>query len=551
MKILAISLVLAVLPLAAQTPAPQPAAHDVLTEHLGTVNFPTSCSPDAQPYLNRGVALLHDFWYDEASRQFKLIAEHNPTCAIAHWGIAISSFHQIWDRPSPDTMKAGWAEMQTAQKLAADTPATTPLEHAYIDALADFYKPGPAEFPARVNAYSAALGTLYANHPDDVDAGAFYALTLLSAKPPTDDSLAPEEHAMQVLKPLAVRFPDNPGVVHYIIHAGDNPTLAPQALAAADHYGEIAPDGGHAFHMPGHIYSRLGLWQKDVDSQVGSIEAAERAEAHGEPGVMDELHSYDFLLYAYLQSGQDTRAKAALAQSSTAVDRIAAMPGMTSHRVGMIPYYRFKLPAFYALEMHDWKTAAAMQPTPDSPPEVSTMVYWVRAIGAAHLGQAQQARADLAKYDELIDQIKHGKYAYMAEGSGNLLTRDEIVAWVAFAEHKELEALNSMRHAADLQDKAGQGEVDIPAREMLADILLAYGKPQQALAEYETSLRLSPNRLNGLFNAGRAAEAAGDKPKAQAFYASLLKNTDNGKASTRPEFAHATTYLGAPQVAKN
>jgi tetratricopeptide (TPR) repeat protein len=520
------------------TPAPD--------ERLGTVSFPVSCAASSQAAFNRGVALLHDFWYEEARSQFDRLVASDPACAMAHWGVAMTVFHQIWDRPDADSMKLGWAEMQKAQALSAGTAR----EGAYIAALAGFYRPGPEEYPARIAAYSAAMASVYAQNPGDVDTGAFYALSLLAAEGPDDTSLTQEHKAMAVLTPLIQKYPDNPGLVHYIIHSCDNPAMAADGLAAADHYGEIAQSGPHAFHMPGHIYARLGLWPQDIASQLGSIAASEAAEAHGESGLMDEPHSYDFLLYAYLQSGQDARAKSALDQSAAPLATIASMPGMGSgYMAGMLPYYRTKLPVFYALEMRDWKSAAAMEPVSASPPEVSTLVYWARALAHGRLREAKQAKADLARYDELMAELRKGKHAYMAEGTGTKIERGEMLAWTAFAGGKQDEALKNMRAAADLQDKVGQGEVDIPAREMLADMLLDLGQPRQALAEYEVALKLSPNRLNGLYNAGRAAEAAGEKSKAELFYAALLKSTDNGQNSARPEIAHARGFVSSTQTA--
>jgi tetratricopeptide (TPR) repeat protein len=217
----------------------------------------------------------------------------------------------------------------------------------------------------------------------------------------------------------------------------------------------------------------------------------------------------------------------------------------------MVPNYRIKLAAFYALEMRDWKTAAAMEPLAGSPPEVAALVYWVRAIADGRLRQPERARSDLAHYDESIAEIRKGKYAYIAEGTGTKIRRGEMQAWVAFAAGEQDAALSAMRAAADLQDKVGQGEVDIPAREMLGDMLLENGQPKQALAEYEVSLRHSPNRLNGLYNAGRAAEAAGERSQAQLYYARLLETTQNGQNSARPEFAHAAGFLASTKLVAN
>ena len=536
-------------PLAAQT-AKQPVASSLAassTERLGTVSFPVSCAESSQAPFNRGVALLHDFWYEEARPQFERIIKSDPACAMAHWGVAMSIFHQIWDRPDASDMDLGWQEMQKAQSLTVGIDR----ERAYIAALAGFYRPGSEGYPARIAAYSEAMSSLYAHYPKDVDAGAFYALSLLAGEKPADTSLAQEHKAMAVLGPLFKKYPDNPGVVHYIIHACDNPAMAADGLAAADHYGEIAASGPHAFHMPGHIYARLGLWSQDIASQLGSIKASQAAEAQGESGVMDEPHSYDFLLYAYLQSGQDDQAKEALKQSSEPLDMLASMPGMgASYMEGMIPNYRVKLPIFYALEMRDWKAASAQEPLAGSPPWVAMMVDWARAIAHGRLGQPQEVAADLARYDHSIVELKKGKSAYMAEGNGIKIEHSEMLAWSAFAQGKQAEALENMQAAADLQDRVGQREVDIPAREMLADMLLEFGHSEQALTEYETALKLSPNRLNGLYNAGRAAEANGNKRRAEFYYAALLKSTGNGQNSARPEIAHARDFVSSQQTAE-
>ena len=513
-------------------------------EKLGTVSFAVSCSPAVQAGFNRGVALLHDFWYEEAGPQFEQIAKADPSCAMTHWGLAIGRFHQIWDRPDEASMKYGWEQIQKAQSLHAKTAR----ERDYIAALALFYKPGK-DYMARVTAYSDAMGALYKRYPDDVDAGAFYALSLLAAAPPNDTSITPNRKAMAVLSPLFAKYPDNPGLVHYIIHACDNPAMAADGLAAAQRYGIIAASGPHAVHMSGHIFARLGMWPEDIDSQLGSIKASEAAEVRGESGIMDEPHSYDFLMYAYLQSGQDANAKGVLDKMPSVLDRIAAMGGDVHGMAGMVPFYRSEFPVIYSLEMRDWQTAAALNAPAESSPEIATQIWWARAIADGHLRHAEQAQADLTRYDALMAEVKKGRHAYYADSTGAQISRDEIAGWVAFAANQQDEALKQMRAAADLQDKVGQGEVDIPAREMLADMLLELHQPQQALTEYRIALKLSPNRFNGLYHAGQAAEAAGDKKAAAEYYAALLKSTGDGASSSRPETAHAKSFVASEQLA--
>jgi tetratricopeptide (TPR) repeat protein len=523
-----------------------PMAVSAAPESLGTVSFPVSCAPAVQAQFVRGVALLHDFWYQEAQRQFEQIAKTDRTCGMANWGVAMSIYHQIWDRPDDGTMARGWREMQAASKH----PTKSARERAYISALSDFYRPGPQDYQARVTGYAAAMAKLYAANPADTDAGAFYALALLASAAPDDNSLRLNHQAMAVLTPLFAKYPDHPGVVHYIIHACDTPSMAQDGLAAARHYGEIAASAPHAVHMPGHIFSRLGMWQEDIDSNAGSVDASHAAEARKQSGAMDQFHSDDFLLYAYLQSGQEARAKAVLDDSAAAMAHFEKMSEMGDHYMtGMFPYYRSKLPSIYYLELRDWKAAAGLPAVADAPPESATLTFWAHAVAAGHLRDAQLARASLAEYDAMMEKVKKGRHAYFADSTGARIERGEMLAWVAFAENNGADAVKRMQEAADLQDKAGQGEVDIPAREMLADILLELKRPQEALIEYQKALVQSPNRFNGLFNAGRAAEAAGDASKAQTFYATLMKVTDNGSHSSRSEFDHVKSVVASAKLA--
>ena len=330
--LVALLVFLAALPFAAQTMNHSSmgfSAHGAPNERLGTVSFPVSCAATSQAPFNRGVALLHDFWYEEARSQFDRLAKSDPGCAMAHWGVAMSVFHEIWDRPDASSMQLGWAEMQKAQSLAASTER----ERAYIAALADFYHPEAEGLSGPNCGLLDGDGQTIRQFPGDVDAGAFYALSLLAAKPPDDTSLMQEHKAMAVLAPLFAKYPDNPGVVHYIIHACDNPAMAADGLAAANHYGEIAQSGPHAFHMPGHIYARLGMWPQDIASQLGSITASQVADARGESGIMDEPHSYDFLTLCLCakRPGRPRQGGTRSGLSASDDDRIDAGYGVRLH----------------------------------------------------------------------------------------------------------------------------------------------------------------------------------------------------------------------------
>jgi len=508
-------------------------------EHLGTVSFANSCKPELAADINRGVSLLHNFWYAEARPQFERILKADPSCSIAHWGIAMSSFHQIWERPNDKTMAMGAKQM----KAANAKPAGSERERAYVAALTRFFKPGKADYQTRIDAYAADMGKLAARYPDDVDAGAFYALALLATSPPGDTTLDSNKKAMAVLEPLWRAHPDNPGLVHYITHACDTPTMAAQGLAAAKHYGEIAPSGPHSAHMPGHIFSRLGMWAEDIAANQASITASADAETHHLNGWMDQFHSDDFLVYAYLQSGQETQAKTIAQNSEKAIQHFASMPEMApdDHMSGMYAYYRAKLPIFIALETRNWPEVIAVAYDQSAPPTSQLQIAWAHAIAAGHIGDREESKRALAKFDDLLDAVRKTSFAYMAQGSGVTLRRNEMLAWQAFADKDAAGAAKYMREAADLQDKVGQGEVDIPAREMLAEILLETGHPSEALAEYKQALTLSPNRFNGLYGAAKAADAAGDKAAATDYYRALLKSAG---ASQRAEIAKAKAFLG-------
>jgi hypothetical protein len=510
------------------------AHHHDASEQLGKVSFPISCAPDSQKPFERGVALLHSFGYEEAEAQFVVIAHNDPTCAMTHWGIAMSLFHQIWERPQGVPLKRGADEIALAEKIGAKTER----ERGYISALAAFYHDYAAQDHEKRAAYSDAMGKLYRQYPTDIEAGAFYGLSLLAAAPPGDSSHASEKKAVEVLNQLFRQQPDHPGLAHYIIHACDSPQLAPMGLDAARRYAAIAASSAHAVHMPSHIFARLGLWQEDIQANLKSVAMAHpsgEVYMHGH-----ELHAMHFLIYAYVQTGQDEAAKQEVDQAK----QIVASAPTGGDDNGMLEYYGFAaahFPALYNLEMHHWPDAAALAPPAGVPSYLQMITYWARTIASAHMSDVEATRRNAQKFDELEEATRKSKYAYVLEGPQFM--RGEVHAWLAFAEKKNDEALHQMREVADTQDKVGKREVDIPAREMLADVLLELNHPQEALVEYEKSMKTDPNRFNGLAGAARSAELAHQSEKANTYYAQLLKNCDNGKNSDRPELNRAKMVL--------
>ena len=501
---------------------------------LGTVNFPVpSCSAAVQKPFERGVALLHSFWYDEAYKQFEAVAAQDPHCAMAYWGEAISLYHQLWDRPTPATVKQGAALAKKGQAIGAKTPR----EKGYLDAIAVFYSSPQAkwDFEKRATAYSHAMGKLYKANPDDQEAAAFYALSLLGSEPKHDTTFANRREAIAILYHLFDENPDHPGMAHYLIHACDNPQFAQQGLMAARRYAQIAPASPHALHMPSHIFARLGLWQEDINSNLASIAAIENNHSGMHMGAEHEAHAMDFLEYAYLQVGDDAKAKAL-------VDKIAAIkpedmdPGMTDY----LNFMKVHMPALYFLETKDWKAAMAMTAPADIEFDAQAVAYWAQAVAAGHLHDAAAAQHAVSEYDRLMDATRKSSYAYVVDGMAT--GREEASAWLAFAQGKDEEAVGLLKSVADKQDALGKGEVELPAREMLADMLLELDRPEEALAQYQKSMKVDPNRFNGLAGAARAAELAHQPEKAATFYSALTKNCA-GVESERPELTAARKQL--------
>jgi tetratricopeptide (TPR) repeat protein len=511
--------------------------HDTQGEKLGSVSFPVSCEAASKVPMERGIALLHSFGYEEAEEQFVELTKSDPKCAMAHWGIAMSEFHPLWGRPEKPAMDKGWAEIQEAQKLGAKTDR----ERGYISALASFYDPAKGDnYQARVDAYAAGMLAVHKANPADVETSAFYALSLLADVSPDDTSLVKERKALAILVPLFEKNPDHPGLAHYIIHTCDTPALAKDGLPAAQKYAQIAASSPHALHMPGHIFARLGMWPEDISSNLASVAASEKAEAEGIPGTHHMYHAQEFLLYAYLQTGQDGKAKQLVDGINPLADRLDAMPGMDDMKE-MSGYVRNEFPVFYDLEMRDWKSAAALTPAPNTAGPFALLTYWGRGVADGHLRRPEDAATNLKQFDIALEELKKGPYAFLV--GQMMVARGDLEAWEQYAEGKNDAAVETMRNAANVQDKLGQGEVDIPAREMLGDLLMELNRPKEALVEYKVALTLSPNRLNGLYGAGRAAEALGMKKEAAGYYSAMLKSTDDGAHSARASLEHAKGFV--------
>jgi len=504
--------------------------HEAMTEaQVGTVHFPTSCAALVQTSIERGVAMLHSFWYEEAEKQFVQVEKDDPKCAIARWGVAMSHWHQLWNHPDATALGQGNAELKPARSLPA-----TPRERDYIKALSAFYAHPERPHQKRAEAYSKAMEKVSRRNPDDHEAAAFYALSLLAAEPDHDKTNAYRLKAAAVLEKLFALEPGHPGVAHYLIHTYDKPDMAQKGLQAARKYAQLAPAAPHALHMPAHIFARLGLWQDDIASNVASIAATQKEAAMHMGGEGHQFHAMDFLVYAYLQVGREQDAQ-------KIIDEVRAMPPMKDmYGIGFDPrlFALSAYPASYALELHDWNGAAQLVPVKGADDFVQSVTYTARAVGAGHAGNSEQVKKGIAQLEAIQKKFEPKKKNDEGEYEG---VSDELVvarAWLAYAEGRQDEAVKLLRTIANKEEGEAEASQGIPAHEMIADMLLESRHPEQALAEYEVTLKTNPGRFNSLYGAATAAAALGNNEKAHDYYAQIVKNCADSK-SERAELKHA------------
>lgn len=510
-------------------------------EQLGEVNFPVSCNAAAQKEFNRAMSLFHSFWFEPAKQSFAKVLEYDPGCGMARWGIAIMSMGNplAWP-PNPDALKAGAAALAEAQRLGAQSER----ERDYIAALAAFLKDWQTtDHRTRAVAFEKAMEGLAAKYPADDEAQILYALVLNVTVLPTDKTFANQLKAAAILEPLFKKYPQHPGVAHYLIHTYDYADLAAKGLPAARVYAKIAPSVPHALHMPSHIFSRVGLWPEMLESNRASYRAArsELKETTLGIGTYDALHAMDYMVFAHLQQAQDMAAKAL-------VDEIAAISKVNVEN--FVAAYAFAaIPARFALERGDWKQAAALRLSPpdltwSTFPQAEAILVFARGLGAARSGDTAAARKEVGRLQRLKEAMAAAKLGYWADQADFQIKA--VNAWIALAEKAYSEAAQSMRAAAAAEDASDKHPVTpgnvAPSRELLGEMLMALNRPAEAFTEFERSLKRDPNRFRGVYGAARAAEASGNREAAREYYTTLLTLTA-GRDTERPELAHARMFL--------
>jgi tetratricopeptide (TPR) repeat protein len=470
--------------------------------NIGKAHIDTSCAEAAQKEIDRGLALMHSFWYVEAEKSFRRAAAADAQCGMAWWGVAMSNLHPLWAPPTPDERKTG---TEAAEKAIA-AGAKTDRELQFIDAIATYY--AVADPKKAMIEYETKMAEVERANPKDREAAIFHALALLGTASPTDKTYAKQKQAAAILNRVLPEEPEHPGVAHYLIHSFDYPELAELALPAARVYAKLAPGSPHALHMPSHIFTRLGLWDESIASNLASAQKAHDYVAKTMPGAtaFDELHAVDYLVYAYLQQGRIEDAKKLVAQVEgvTRIDNPNQFAA--AHAISAVP-------GRWALERHAWKEAAALTvPTIidwSKVPYAEANIHFSRAIGAARAGKPEVAREAIDRLGAIRQVLLDQKNSYWADQVE--IQRLSGAAWLAHAEEKSDEALKLMRAAADLESSTEKHPVTpgaiLPARELLAEMLLELGKPADALAEAQRAMRDAPNRHNGREVVSRAEAA--------------------------------------------
>lgn len=506
------------------------AGHGPASTSVGTVSFPTSCAAAARPDVERAVALLHSFWFPAAIEAFDAALEVDPGCAMAWWGKAMS----YWGNPFAPARSAAALAFGLEASRKAQALQATPRERALIDAVSELFQGHDSRSNReRVQAYAAAMAAAARAHPDDSEIAIFHALAITQAADPSDKTYASLLKAGALLEAQFDAHPDHPGIAHYIIHSYDVPALAARALDAARRYASLAPAVPHALHMPSHTFTRLGLWQESIAANLASADAA---RSHG--STSEELHALDYQAYAYLQIGQDA-AVARIVEALPVLVEHVDMDGTASAAPPVAGIYAATaIPARYAMERGDWAAAAALPPRRTALPFADLMTFLARAIGAARSGAPARATADIAVLRELRTAMETGDYAALVGDA--IVAEDAATAWQSFASGQEDAALQQMRTAADRQDAGEKSAVSpgplAPARELLAEMLMAAGRPVDAWREYEAVLQREPGRLRSMAGAATAALAAGDAEAARRHASAALAMCAAADRPGRPIF---------------
>ncbi len=501
---------------------------------LGTVEFKVECSPAAQSQFNTAMALYHSFAWPQSVAAFKAVAAADPSCGMAHWGQAVSLLGNqfVWPTGLSPELLDNVIALLDAAKFAG---LKTQRENDYVAAVGIFVRDHAARSHVqRMQAYDEAMAQLMARYPEDVEAKVLSAVITSANFVPTDKTYKNQMRAAAILEPLFAAKPNHPGIAHYLIHSYDYPPIAHMGLSAAKAYAVIAPDAAHALHMPSHVFTRVGYWREPIAANQESSRVAGEA-------TFDGHHAIDYMVYAHLQLAQDRAAQKALARSlgMKAIDNFAAA------------YAYAAMPARLALESGDWATATALPLSPGADvypwkkyPHAEAVNAFARGVGAARSGNAAGAIEQKIRLVALRNSAANMGLPYWVEQID--IQRAIVDGLGLCAEGRKAECLDALKASAAREDATEKHVVSpgpiVPARELLAEMLLAQDKSADALHEYEAVMKKEPNRYRAIAGAMVAAERAGEHTKARVLAVELQKL--GGEAD-----AHRASLIEAKRIA--
>jgi tetratricopeptide (TPR) repeat protein len=505
----------------------------------GTVQFTDGCSPQLDSLISFGFALIHHMTFIDAEYTFSKVIEIDPDCFWGHWGKAMTYIHPLWpDVPTEDRMTRGWILAQTALNLAS-----TIKEKLYGTALASYYEKGKEKTEyERLTAYKNAWRQANEQLPGDIEARLFYVLTRLATVSPDDKSYAEQRDAGAIAEKVLEEIPDHPGGFHYAIHAYDFPPLAMDALRVARGYSEIAPEIPHALHMPTHIFTRLGKWDESIDLNLRSAAAAWRLPVNGQISA-HYFHALDYLVYAYLQQSEYDKVEA-IATSIDALSEDFQVHTATAYALAAIK-------GRMALEYQRWTDAGNLLLEYESNvpwekyPQYEALVYFAQGIGGGRSSNPEIARLSFEKLEALQNVLGDSRASQYWKVQIEV-QKTVVKAWQMYAEKDMEKAKEIMFRAAELEDATEKNPVTpgqlLPVREMLGDLLLEMGLPEDALEQYRLALENSPNRFNSIYGCGIAAQQLGETNTAEEYFKSLLE-LNRSSDLTRDRLVYASNVV--------
>jgi tetratricopeptide (TPR) repeat protein len=518
--------------------------------NFGDVSFALSCRYDLRETFNLGLSLMHSFEYAEAEKAFVSVLDQDPECLMAYWGTAMSILnHPLSFKQNSKSLERGEKLLKVAQTLTPNNER----EKDYIDAVTVYFNDWQnLDTKTRKLNYESKMEELYNKYPGDVETAVFYSLAVLATADLNDKSYTKQKKSGKILEKLFETNPNHPGIAHYIIHNYDSPELAHLALNTARKYAVIAPASAHAQHMPSHIFTRLGLWNESIKSNIDSANSAVCYAESVNPNAnwVSEIHALDYLVYAYLQMGDNVRAQ-------TEMNKMIEIKEVFPSDHFASAYALIAVPSRLAVENKDWELATELELPKtnldwNKAPWPKAMLHFSRALGFTNTGNTSKAQKELDILIDLRERLNEAKNSY--ESGQVTIQIESIKGWIEYSKGNTEKAIEYMKLASKLESETTKAAVTpgeiIPAEELLADLYMLTGKHKEALKSYELNLKGRPFRFNGLYGAAKAAQKLDNNELAAYYFEKLIKVSEDVNSS-RPELSEAKYFLANNSNSKN